>query len=108
MFNYKYHIFCCVNERSPENPKSSCKAKGSEAMLDFLKRTIHEKGLKREVRVTSTRCLGACAKGPTVVIYPEGIWYTVPKVEDAQEIIERHILNGEKVERLIMKKNKAL
>ncbi len=103
MFNYKYHIFCCVNERSSDNPKGSCKVKGSAEVLDYFKGTVHEKGLKKEVRVTSTKCLGACSKGPSVLIYPEGIWYTVPTVKDAREIMEKHVSNGELVKRLIMK-----
>ncbi len=103
MFNYKYHIFCCVNERPPDNPKGCCKGKNSESILDYLKGTIHERGLKNEVKVTATKCLSACSKGPSVVIYPEGIWYTIPSVEDAWEIIEKHILNGKPVEQLKMK-----
>ena len=48
-------------------------------------------------------CLDQCLQGPTVVIYSEGIWYQVKTKEDAAEIIERHILRGEVVERLRMK-----
>lgn len=103
MPNYKYHIFCCINERPADNPKGCCKAKGSTEILDYLKGAIHKKGLKNEVKVTATKCLSACSKGPSVVIYPEGVWYTVPTIEDAKIIIEKHILNGELVDRLKMK-----
>lgn len=103
MYNYKYHIFCCINERSSDNPKGSCKAKNSTEILDYLKGTLYEMGLKKEVRVTATKCLGVCSQGPSVLIYPEGIWYTVPTVKDAREIIEKHILKGELVEKLQMK-----
>lgn len=103
MFNYKYHIFCCINERPEDNPKGCCMAKGSAEILDYLKKTIHQKELKKEVRVTATKCLGVCSEGPSVVIYPESVWYTVPTVEDAREIIDKHILNGETVGRLKMK-----
>tara|TARA_B100001079_G_C15916141_1_gene300162 strand:- start:19 stop:297 length:279 start_codon:yes stop_codon:yes gene_type:complete len=92
-----------VNERPPDNPKGCCKWKNSESILDYLKGTIHEKGLKNEVKVTATKCLSACSKGPSVVIYPEGIWYTIPSLEDAWEIIEKHVLKGKPVERLKMK-----
>ncbi len=37
------------------------------------------------------------------MIYPEAVWYQVKNNDDALEIIERHILNGEIVERLVMK-----
>jgi (2Fe-2S) ferredoxin len=92
-----------VNERPPDNPKGCCKGKNSESILDYLKGTIHERGLKNEVKVTATKCLSACSKGPSVVIYPEGIWYTIPSLEDAWEIIEKHVLKGKPVERLKMK-----
>ncbi len=103
MPHYKFHIFCCINERPADNPKGCCKAKGSDNILDFLKGTIHEKGLKKEVRVTGTKCLGVCSKGPSIVIYPEGTWYTVPSLDDAKEIIEKHILNKQPVDKLKMK-----
>lgn len=103
MFKYKYHIFCCINERPADNPKGCCSRKGSPGILDYLKKTVHEKGLKKEVRVTAAKCLGACPHGPSVVIYPEGTWYTVSGINDAQEIIEKHILKGRTVERLLMK-----
>jgi len=54
--------------------------------------------------VYSPKCLGACSHGPSVVIYPEGVWYTVPTIKDAQEILEKHILNGKPVDRLFMKR----
>lgn len=103
MFNYKYHIFCCTNERPRDDPKGSCKGKGSEDILDYFKGSVHEKGLKKNVKVSSSKCLGACSYGPSVVIYPEGIWYTVPTVDDAREILENHILNGKTVDRLKIK-----
>lgn len=103
MFNYKYHIFCCINERPADNPKGCCKAKGSDEILDYLKGAVHDKGLKQEIKVSASKCLGACSHGPSVVIYPEGVWYTVSTVKDAQEVLEKHILNGKIVDRLIMK-----
>lgn len=103
MFNYKYHIFCCTNERPADNPKGSCKVKGSDKILDYFKGSVHEKKLKKSVKVTSSKCLGACSHGPSVVIYPEGTWYSVSTVDDAREIIENHILNGKIVDRLTMK-----
>lgn len=103
MFNHKYHIFCCINERPEDNPKGSCKAKGSDEILDYLKGSVYDKGLKKEVKVSASKCLGACSQGPSVVIYPEGTWYTVSTVEDAKEILEKHVLNGKIVDRLIMK-----
>lgn len=58
-------------------------------------------GLK-DVRINASKCLDRCELGPTMVIYPEGVWYTYHSKEDVDEILNRHILKGEQVERLIL------
>ena len=59
------------------------------------------RGIKN-VRVNAAQCLDRCELGPTMVIYPEGVWYTYRTREDLDEILERHILKGERVERLML------
>ncbi len=103
MPKYTHHIFVCQNERPPDNPKGCCLHKGSDKILDFFKANVHALGLKKTVRANKAGCLDQCAFGPSVVVYPEGVWYTVPTVEDAKEILDRHILKGEVVTRLLMK-----
>jgi (2Fe-2S) ferredoxin len=58
--------------------------------------------LKDVVRANKAGCLDHCALGPSVVIYPEGVWYSVKTESDVTEIMERHVLNGEVVTRLLM------
>ena len=53
-----------------------------------------------EVAVTSSGCLGPCFEGPTVVVYPEGVWYCGLRPEDAEEIVAGHLVGGVPVERL--------
>ena len=36
-------------------------------------------------------CLGPCTLGPTVLVYPDGVWYSGVKVEDVEEIVEEHL-----------------
>ena len=55
-----------------------------------------------EVLVSATGCLGPCEQGPTVVVYPEAVWYHVPSAEDAQEVLETHVVGGKVVERLLI------
>ena len=50
--------------------------------------------------VTKTGCMGRCSTGPTVVVYPDGVWYMKVQPEDVSEIIESHLKNGKPVERL--------
>lgn len=54
------------------------------------------------MRVNNAGCLDACAFGVAVVIYPDGIWYGGVRKEDVREIVERTILNGEVIERLLI------
>lgn len=58
--------------------------------------------LKNIVRANKAGCLDHCAHGPSVVIYPEGVWYSVKSEADVTEIMERHVVNGEIVTRLLM------
>jgi (2Fe-2S) ferredoxin len=102
MPSFQRHVFVCVNERPPGNPKGCCKEKGAEAVRDELKKRLAEIGLKGVVRANNAGCLDQCATGVTVVVYPEQVWYGHVTVEDVPELIERHILRGEFVERLML------
>ena len=107
MPEYKYHIFVCENMREENDPKGSCGRKGSPKIRALLKKRIEELGLKRQVRANAAGCLDACGQGPSVVIYPQGIWYGRVKEEDVEEIIQRHILHGEIIDRLLMPGQKS-
>ena len=104
MPSYKYHIFVCMNQRPEGHPKGCCSEKGSEVIREFFKEEIRRLGLKGQVRANAAGCLDACQYGPSVVVYPDGVWYRVGTLGDAKEIIERHIKRGETVERLLMPK----
>lgn len=58
-------------------------------------------GLRR-VRINHAGCLNVCEHGPTMVIYPEGVWYTYTTEEDVEEILRRHVIGGKRVERLLL------
>lgn len=97
---FQKHIFICTKERSLEDPSGCCKLKGSESIAAFFKDEVKRRGLKGRVRANPSGCLDACAQGPTVVVYPEGVWYRVANLEDAKEILDKHIEGNEIVERL--------
>lgn len=102
MSRYERHVFVCVNQRIADHPKGCCSAKGSTELRESLKLEITKAGLAGIVRVNNAGCLDACVFGPSMVIYPEGIWYGNVKPEDVPEIIERTILNGEVIQRLLI------
>ncbi|MHB8453555.1 MAG: (2Fe-2S) ferredoxin domain-containing protein [Acidiferrobacterales bacterium] len=97
---YKYHVFFCINQRT--NGETCCAAKGSVAMREYAKEKVKKLGLagKGGVRINNAGCLDRCEEGPVVVIYPEGTWYTYVDREDIDEIIDRHLVKGERVDRL--------
>ena len=96
------HIFICTNRRDENNPKGSCAQKGSDAIRERFKKELHERGLKGRMRANAAGCLDQCEHGCTVVVYPEQVWYGQVTVEDVPEIIEKHLLGGTPVERLVI------
>jgi (2Fe-2S) ferredoxin len=94
------HIFVCENMRPEGHPKGCCALKGSPELRERFKALIHQHGLKGRVRANMAGCLDQCAHGPTVVIYPEGVWYGGVTLADVDEIFTCHVLGGQPVERL--------
>ena len=100
MAKFLRHLFVCTNERESSDPRGSCTARGSAAVLAALKEKAHAAGLKRIVRVNKAGCLDQCARGVTVVVYPEAVWYGGVTLADVDEIVARHLVRGEPVRRL--------
>jgi (2Fe-2S) ferredoxin len=99
---YRAHVFCCTNERPPGHPRGCCLEKGSVELRDYMKTRAKALGLK-DVRINIAGCLDRCELGPTVVIYPEGVWYSIATKEDIDEILKTHLIDGGRVERLMLK-----
>jgi len=102
MNKYQHHLFICTNQRDDTDKRGCCSEKGSEVIRAAFKKEVEKRGLKADVRVNQAGCLDTCAMGPSVVIYPEGIWYTVKTAADVTEIVETHLMGGKRVERLLM------
>jgi (2Fe-2S) ferredoxin len=102
---FKKHIFFCANQK--ENGNKCCAEADATAMLAYAKKRCKEDGLTAEnnVRVSKAVCLGRCAKGPCVVIYPEGRWYTYQNQQDIDELIDSEFLDNEPVPRLAITDN---
>jgi (2Fe-2S) ferredoxin len=98
---YAAHLFVCCNRRPDGHIRGSCAAKGSEKLRDYMKVRAKEMGLQR-VRVNQAGCLDRCELGPTMVIYPEGVWYRPQTTEDVDEILTVHVRDGGRVRRLML------
>ena len=104
MSYYRYHVFFCTNLREDGSP--CCGRFDAAQMRDYMKRRCKELGLNRTgdgaggVRINSAGCMDRCSEGPVMVVYPEAVWYTWVDRSDIDEIIERHLQQGQTVERL--------
>jgi (2Fe-2S) ferredoxin len=69
-----------------------------------MKSRVKKLGLSGEgkVRINRSGCLDRCGQGPLMVVYPEAVWYTFVDMDDLDEIIESHLMNGNIVERLVI------
>jgi (2Fe-2S) ferredoxin len=99
---FRCHLFWCGHERDDET-KPSCGKRGSMEIGQQLKQAMRDRGLRDVVAVTKSGCLGQCSVGPAMLVYPEGIWYSVPSLDDAMEILDSHLDKGVVVERLVIR-----
>src|SRR5438477_83484 len=77
-----------------------CNADGSEALRNAFKKEVERRGLKPLVRANASGCLDQCELGPTVVIYPQAIWYGGVKLSDVPRIVEETVIHGRVLEDL--------
>lgn len=99
---YSQHLFFCTNQRS--SGKRCCAEGGAEALREYAKKKLKKLGIHgpSQTRANACGCLDRCEEGPVLVIYPEGTWYSYKTYNDIDEIIEKHVLKGEKVARLLI------
>ena len=81
---------------------TGCTSSHSKNIIEKFEELIKKEGLDN-VRVIRTGCFGLCAKGPIIVVRPEDTFYAAAHVDDVEEIVEKHLKNGEIVERLLCK-----
>ncbi|HVR87102.1 MAG TPA: CbiX/SirB N-terminal domain-containing protein [Planctomycetota bacterium] len=87
------HVLVCGNV--------DCAGSGSLALLASVRRLLKDAGRERDILVTRAGCMGRCGEGPTVAIYPDGIWYRGVREEDAEALVHEHLLGDRLVTRLV-------
>jgi len=99
MSNYSMHLLVCGG--------TGCRASESDAIVENLREGLEVLGLQEKVQVIMTGCFGFCEKGPIVNVLPDNTFYVQVKPEDAQTIIQEHVVKGRKVERLLYRDPKT-
>jgi (2Fe-2S) ferredoxin len=89
----KKHVLVCGNV--------DCAERGSLSLIDELRRLIKQAGIAADVRVTRTGCMGRCGEGPTLVVYPDGVWYRGVDAKDAASLVDDHLVGDRIVARLV-------
>ncbi len=90
---YRSHVLVCGG--------TGCTSSGSQQIAQALEEEIAKQGLAEEVKVIKTGCFGLCALGPIMIVYPEGCFYSMVKLQDVPEIVSEHLLKGRIVKRLL-------
>ncbi len=93
MATYRAHVLVCMG--------SNCVIDNSQGIVQSFNAELERTGISGEVRIVETGCFGMCNYGPTVVIYPGGVFYCKVTPEDVPEIVNEHLINGRVVHRLL-------
>ena len=78
-----------------------CIASGALEVSAAFTKELEDMGIARNTQVIETGCLGPCAVGPVVLVYPDGVFYQNVQIDDVREIVEEHLLKGRIVDRLV-------
>ncbi len=89
---YRMNILTCAG--------TGCSASNSAQIVENFEEALKKYGLENEVKVVKTGCFGLCQKGPIVAVYPDKIFYSHVKPEDAERIVAEHIYKGRVVKDL--------
>ncbi|UOG32537.1 CbiX/SirB N-terminal domain-containing protein [Leptospira noguchii] len=91
--NFKKHVFVCDSV--------DCVNQGSISLIHKIRSYIRKYERQSDFKVSKSSCLGRCGEGPTVVVYPDGIWYQRVSENDAEELVAEHLFNDRLVTRLV-------
>lgn len=92
----KRHVFVCAKKKPPGVP--NCHDLGGMDLADLVRAEIYRAGKESEILVTTSGCIGLCTRGPNMIVYPEGIWYTGVKPEEVEKIVKEHLIEGRPIE----------
>jgi len=80
---------------------SMCVSRGAKTLHDEFEEHLTRLGIRDEIKLVNTGCVGLCEQGPFVIVYPEGVFYALVKNKDIKTICEEHLFKGRLVEKLV-------
>ena len=80
-----------------DNLKTECEKRGLPVYVGLK----HDTDAEKSLHVKMSGCHGFCEMGPLVHIEPMGVMYIHVKPEDCHEILEKTVLGGEIIDRLV-------
>ena len=96
------HVFVCENKRDSGHPRECCSKKSKNDIKTLFKKEL-DNYAKKNIRINSAGCLDFCEQGPTIVIYPEGVWYSIVNPDkDIPKIVKEHLIDGNVVKRCLI------
>ena len=93
--------------RDPKKPSvticggTGCLAYGTQKLIDSFREELAKRNLTDKIDFRTSGCHGFCERGPMVVVGPENIFYQRVGLGDAAEIIDKTLLKGEVIDRLL-------
>jgi (2Fe-2S) ferredoxin len=86
MAYYNNHLFICTNQK---DGKECCANHNAAEIVVYAKQRAKDLGLTKSVgfRISSSGCMGRCAEGPVMVLYPAGVWYTYKNKQDVDQLL---------------------
>jgi (2Fe-2S) ferredoxin len=99
---FTHHIFVCGNVRPPGHKRGCCDPEGKQALREAFKQELKKAGFGPLTRANHAGCLEQCEHGPTVVIYPQGVWYGRVTIDDVPRIVSKTLIQGEILDDLVI------
>ncbi len=90
---YERHVLVCGG--------TGCTSSGSPKIIEKLEEEFAAKGLTDKIQIVKTGCFGLCERGPIMIVYPEGSFYSRVNVDEIPRIVDEHLINGEPVKEFL-------
>ncbi|MBQ8122533.1 MAG: NADH-quinone oxidoreductase subunit NuoF [Ruminococcus sp.] len=90
---YERHVLVCGG--------TGCTSSGSPKIIAKLEEELAANGLSDKVQIVKTGCFGLCERGPIMIVYPEGSFYSRVNVDEIPRIVKEHLVDGNPVKEFL-------